>query len=193
MATQLCITPQEWSSACSKTARKKCKNSFSFISKFVQGTALNKRPGHAGLLLAFLGLPHSPPILLKQPRHKAVEKSCSRISAGVPSKARQNCWYLHLCRLFRTEDLGQPGFCQHCFCFADTHGGNITRAHGWYPKAEVYSNLLFLSFYINCGQVTLCLCGWDPYCTPKWNILGSFVYKFKITLQRVLDEHNVIP
>lgn len=158
MTPQLCITPQEWSSACSKTARKKCKNSFSFICKFVQGTALNKRlkPGDAGLLLAFLGLPHSPPILLKQPRHKAVEKSCSWVPAGVPSKARQNCWYLHLCKLFRREDLGQPGFCQHCFYFAGTHGGNVTSTwlipKGWglvQPFVSELLHTLWTSYFVS--------------------------------------------
>lgn len=103
------------------------QKSLSFTSKFAQGTALNKRqkPGHAGLVLAFLGLPHLPPILLKQPRHRAVQKSCSQVPAGVfatQSKAE----LLPLSRLLRREHLGQPGFCQHCFCFADTHEENIT-------------------------------------------------------------------
>lgn len=150
-----------------------------------------QKPGHAGLLLAFLGLPHLPPILLKQPRYRGLEKSC--VPAGV--FATQSKAELLVPALEQALQEGTPGaawilsalflFCRHLW--------GKQQSTRLIPKGWAYANLLFLNLYINCGQITFCLCGSDPYCTPKWNILGSFVYKFEITLQRVLDEHNVTP
>lgn len=153
-----------------QNSEKEMQKSLSFTSKFAQGTVLNKRQkaGHAGLVLAFPGLPHLPPILLKQPRHRAVQKSCSQVPAGV--LATQSKAELLAPAPEQAPQEGTPGaawILSALFLFCRHSWGKHNRAHSWYPKAGVYVSLLFLNLYINCGQITLCLSGSDPYCTPN--------------------------